>query len=44
MAQVPEEQVALALARLQLEPHDPQLVSEVSEVSQPSARLPLQSP
>ena len=41
---VPEPQVVVAFGRLQLAPHDPQLVSEVSEVSQPSARLPLQSP
>jgi hypothetical protein len=44
MAHVPEPQVAVALARLQVEPQLPQLVVVVSEVSQPSVRLPLQSP
>ena len=42
--QVPDEQLSLAWARSQVRPHEPQLDSEVSEVSQPSVQPPLQLP
>jgi len=41
---VPVEQVAVALVREQVVPQAPQFVSVLSCVSQPSARLMLQSP
>ncbi len=44
IAQLPVEHVAPALAREQPAPHAPQLVSEVSAVSQPFTSLPSQLP
>jgi hypothetical protein len=41
---VPVAHVAVALGSEQVTPHEPQLVSVVSEVLQPAAGLPLQSP
>jgi hypothetical protein len=42
--QVPPGQDSLALGRLQVAPHEPQLESVVSEASQPSDDVPLQLP
>jgi hypothetical protein len=44
MVQVPVEQDAVALAGLQAVPHAPQLVRELSWVSQPLVAFPSQSP
>jgi hypothetical protein len=42
--QVPDPQDSVAFASSQIEPQEPQLASVTSDVSQPSARTPLQSP
>ncbi len=44
MAHVPVAQVSLAFAREQTVPHDPQLVREVSDASQPFASVASQFP
>jgi hypothetical protein len=44
MTHVPVAQLSPALASSHVRPHEPQLVSEVSDVSQPSAQPPVQLP